>query len=107
MYGRPMNVSIIGRRIITLPNGWTDEGGLNVIGSSRIDAAAATPGEGAKLSLYSIVGGIDVVVPRGARVRLEGFSLLGSRRVEVTPGDGPEITINAISIVGRLRVTEA
>jgi len=102
-----MNVSIIGRRIITLPNGWTDEGGLNVIGSSRVDAAAATPGEGAKLSLYSIVGGIDVVVPRGARVRLEGFSLLGSRRVEVTSGDGPEITINAISIVGRLRVTEA
>lgn len=106
MYRPGVHVSIVGSRSITLPPGWTEERGLSVIGRTRVDASAS-PGDGAKLSLCSIVGAIDIVVPRGARVRLDGFSLLGSRRVDVRPGDGPEITIAAISIVGRLRVTEA
>ena len=36
-----------------------------------------------------------------------GLALLGDRRIEVAAGNGPEIHINAYSIVGDVVVTDA
>ena len=46
-------------------------------------------GPGASLTFVGVAGDLEIQVPPGSRVRESGFSLLGDRRIEVTPGDGP------------------
>ena len=45
-------------------------------------------------------------VPPGSRVRESGFSLLGDREIEVTPGDGPEIQLKVYGLLIDVKVSE-
>ncbi|MFN8109266.1 MAG: hypothetical protein U0Y82_05380 [Thermoleophilia bacterium] len=101
-----MQISLIGGRDLRLGTDWRSERSFTLIGGSKLDATA-TPANGeGRIKAISIVGGADITVPRGARVRLMGGSLLGGRRVDVTPGDGPVINILACSLVGGVHVHE-
>jgi hypothetical protein len=100
-----MDVSILGGRRISLPSGWRRQTSVSLLGGSRIDAGA-TPGEDAKLTIVTILGGIHMKVPKGAKVSVGGFSLLGGRKVETTPGEGPEISVRAFSFLGGIHITD-
>ena len=102
-----MSVSILGSRSVTLPDGWTKESSVSILGSAKVGARASTPGPDAKLSAFSLFGSTRVVVPVGARVTLRGFSLLGSKTLKVTPGDGPAISITGNSILGSTSVVQS
>jgi hypothetical protein len=98
------DIAIFGGRRITLPVGWTKQRLVAIFGGAHVDATAQ-PGEGAALMIVTILGGAEIVVPEGARVTIGGFALLGGRSVEVSSKeDGPEIRVNAYSVLGGLRV---
>ena len=101
-----MHVSLIGRHDVVLPAGWTSESSFGVLGRATIDATA-TPGEGAVIRVFSLIGTATVRVSAGARVRLVGGNLIGRRELDAASGDGPEITVLACSLVGGIRVTRA
>jgi hypothetical protein len=50
---------------------------------------------------------IVILVPTGAQVSMSGTSVLGSRELDVVPGDGPEISIRGVAILGSVEVKEA
>ena len=99
-----MDVAILGDKTSTLPAGWTQETAVALLGDINLDTSG--PGENATLTLAGVVGDVRVRVPSGSRVHVGGFRLLGDRRVDVSPGDGPEIRINAYGILGDLVVTD-
>ena len=101
-----MQVAILGDRTSTLPADWAKETVVAVLGDLRLDASAGA-GDGATVTCVGILSDVHVRVPRGSRVREGGFGLLGDRRIEVSPGDGPEIRINAFSLFGDLVATDA
>ena len=101
-----MQISLLGGRDLRLPAGWGSETSYTLIGGAKVDATAE-PRPGAKLRVYTVIGGADVLVPKGARVRLKGGSLIGGRKLDVSHGDGPEITILACALLGGVRVHEA
>ena len=100
-----MDVSIIGGREITLPQGWQRQTLVLVVGGAEIDARAK-PGQGATLTIVTIFGGVDLKVPAGAKISVAGFSLLGGRHVEITPGDGPEIAVRVFTVFGGVQITD-
>ena len=77
-----MQFSLLGGRRLRLPSGWTSE------------------------TSYTLIGGADVRVPKGARVTLKGGSLIGNRTLAVSPGDGPEILVLACSVIGGVTVRD-
>ena len=102
-----MNVAIFGRfgKRLLAP-GWKRETAFAALGGADFDLSDAPPGEGARLTVIVIFGGISVQLASGTRVTLHGFSLLGSREALVKPGDGPELTITAVAIFGGVRIKE-
>jgi hypothetical protein len=45
-------------------------------------------------------------VPPGSRVTGGGLSVFGDRKIEVSPGDGPEIRIDGFSLFGDVEVSD-
>jgi hypothetical protein len=65
------------------------------------------PGAAARLVAVSLLGGVRVTVPSGTRVEVRGFSLLGGRRLAISPAaSGPMINVAAYTIIGGLDVSE-
>ena len=98
-------VQAFGGRSHSLPPGWTDETIVSVIGSVELDAGE--PADGATLTVVAAVGSVNIHVPAGARVTIEGFTLLGGRKnIHGSPADGPRprVTIRAYSLVGSVQV---
>ena len=100
-----MYVTILGDRRATLPAGWTTETILLVLGDAQIDASAE-PDRGAKVTFIALAGEAVIRVPPGSRVTGGGISLLGDRKIDVSPGDGPEIRVDAYTFFGDLRITD-
>ncbi len=98
-----MQFSLIGAGTFVLPVGWTSQSHFAVLGRLKIDATAV-PGNGATIRAFSIIGGADIRVASGTRVRLRGGSLIGAREMDATVGDGPEITVLACTLLGGVRV---
>jgi hypothetical protein len=87
-----------------LPAGWGDETSLSALSPTRIDATAS-PADGARLNVISVMCATTVLVPPGSRIRLSGGDVLGSHSVQVEPReDGPEILIQAIPVLGRIKI---
>lgn len=99
-----MNIQFFSSRKTVLPQGWAKETSISIFGSTRIDATAP-PGEDAKLSVITLFGSAEVLVPQGCSIRLSGMDFFGSQSVEVepTPG-GPLIQLRAIPILGSIKV---
>jgi hypothetical protein len=100
-----MYVTILGDRRTTLPAAWTKETIVSVLADARIDASAGA-GTGAKLTFIALAGEAVIRVPPGSRITGGGFSLLGDRKSDVSPGDGPEIRVDAYTVFGDLQVSD-
>jgi hypothetical protein len=100
-----MYVTFFGDRRGTLPTGWTKETIVALLGDARIDATAPA-GPGATLTFLGLAGDAVVRVPPGSRVTGGGLSVFGDRKVEVSPGEGPEIRIDAFSLFGDVEVSD-
>ncbi len=93
---RPAVVSLLGD--VTegaLPIGWTDEQIVVLIGDVRLDLRTRPPGEAAILRVFHLVGDVRLHVSPGTRVTTSGTTLLGDQRVDVGPGEGPEVEVRA------------
>ena len=56
------------------------------------------------MTFVGLAGDAIVRVPPGSRVSGGGLSVFGDRKVEVSPGDGPEIRIDGYSLFGDVKV---
>ena len=80
-----------------------------VLGNIRIDLRELRSGdERLELDLWTVLGDIDVILPEGVDGELEGFAVLGNRRVELapvprTPGT-PRVVVRAHVVLGDLRL---
>ena len=77
-----------------------------MFGGGEFDLTGIRPGDGAHLTAIAVFGGIEIIVDPGTQVTMSGFSLAGSRDIEVTPGDGPAFSLRAIAILGSVEVKE-
>lgn len=81
---------------------------VSVIGGADLDlrqTRLAAPA--VTFTKVSLIGGVDVRAPRGVRVRVSGFSLLGGRRVDLeepTDPSAPTLEVRAFSLIGGVRV---
>jgi hypothetical protein len=101
-----MDFALVGGRQFTLQQGWGHEVLASVLGGTHV-IAPATAFPGANLTVVTVVGPTDIQVPRGSRIRLRGFTLFGSRKIEVRSSEGPEITVRAFSLFGPVTVNES
>ena len=79
-----------------------------VFGSRSLDPNPA-PGEVQELEVNSLFGSVQVVVPEGVEVRVQGFSLFGSRDCDdcrnPPPGpDVPVVEIEGVTLFGNVDV---
>jgi hypothetical protein len=86
--------------------GWTSERVISIFGSAKLDLTNRPPGEGAKLSAFTLLGSIEVTVPPGSRIAAGGISFLGSREIRVEPGDGPAMRMSLSAVLGSVEVKE-
>jgi predicted membrane protein len=89
-----------------LPAGWTDESIVVLMGDVRLDLRNRPPGEGAKLRVFRLFGDVHVRVPPASRLSVRGATLIGDRKVEVSPGEGPPFELSVSGLLGDLEVTE-
>lgn len=78
-----------------------------LIGGSDIDLSQALISDyDVTLKVVSIVGRVEVIVPRGVRVEVRAASLIGGRDIEVDDAthDSPMIRLTAFSLVGGVQV---
>lgn len=104
-----MNIAVFGgfgKRM--LASGWRHETVVALLGGGDFDLTGIVPGEDARLTVFAMFGGVDIVVDPGAEVRMSGFSLFGGREVEIAPGDS-DVTfrVRAIAIFGGVTVKSA
>jgi hypothetical protein len=81
---------------------------VTVIGGVSMDLREAElAAREVTVTSVTVIGGFDVVVPSGMRVEVEGFSLLGGRKVDVderAAPDAPTLRLRIFSIVGGVSV---
>ena len=100
-----MYVTLFGDRRGTLAAGWGNETIIALLGDARIDATGSAAA-GARMTFVGLAGDAIVIVPPGSRVTGGGLSVFGDRKIEVTPGDGPEIRIDGYSLFGDVKVSD-
>ncbi len=98
-----MHITIFGDRKTRLSPGWVKETLVSVFGDSTLDASA-DPGPGPVLTVIGLFAEATVRVPAGARITDGGLSLFGDRSVDVPPGEGAEVRINAYGAFCDLKV---
>jgi uncharacterized protein DUF1707/cell wall-active antibiotic response 4TMS protein YvqF len=78
---------------------------VNVMGGADLDLREAVlEAPEVEITVWSIMGGSDVIVPEGVHVELGGFALLGANQMRVegeAPGPGaPVVRVKAWSLLG-------
>jgi hypothetical protein len=78
---------------------------IAVMGGGEIDLRNAVLTEGElRITIFSFMGGVNVVVPPGVDVECSGFALMGGNDAHVPPQDLPpgarRVHVRAISIMG-------
>ena len=101
-----MNLAIFGGFGKPLAPGWSKETAVAIFGGGELDLVGAPPVQNARLTAVAILGGLSVLVPPGSRVRMSGLSLLGGRAVKSRQGDGPEILVHAVAVLGGIEIKE-
>lgn len=93
---------------------WTPSRRLNVIavmGGAELDfREARIPAGITELNVFAWMGGVEVVVPPGVRVEMNGIALMGgfeehSRTVEPPPPDAPVLRIGGFALMGGVDVS--
>lgn len=79
-----------------------------VFGGAELDLTNATLAPGANLDVFTAFGGVEITVPRGWRVEINGFPVFGGyENVTVkdeVPQNAPLLTIDATVLFGGLDV---
>ena len=78
--------------------------GYALMGKAVVDLRREDLPDGTRVRVRSLMGEVEVQVPPGAVVRLSGFSLMGERKVAVAPGGGPVVHVDAIAVMGSVKV---
>ena len=100
-----MFIAILGDRRSTLPTDWTKETVVAVAAETSFDASAGA-GRDASLTFIGLFGDLEIRVPSGSRIKEGGLSLIGDKKIEVSPADGPEIRIKVYGLFSDVRITE-
>jgi hypothetical protein len=80
-----------------------------VLGDVRLDLRGLrSDDEQIEFDLWTVLGNIDVILAEGVDGSLEGFAVLGNRRIELapvprTPGT-PRVVVRAHAVLGDLRL---
>jgi len=91
---------------------WRIEGETNAVsfmGGCLLDLREAeVVGDEAVINAFAFMGGIDVIVPEGIRVELDGFAFMGGKNgriknVPIIPGS-PVIRVHAFAFMGGVNV---
>lgn len=79
-----------------------------VFGGAELDLRNAIPAPGATLDVFAAFGGVEIDVPRGWRVDINGFPVFGgydnATSKENLPPDAPRLNIDATVLFGGLAV---
>lgn len=100
-----MQIAIFGDRRHTLARDWTRQRLVALFATATCDSTAGA-GRSAKMTFVGLFGDLEVRVPAGARVTTSGFRLFGDERVDVSPGDGPEVRVTCYGIFSDLTITD-
>jgi hypothetical protein len=78
---------------------------VNVMGGADLDLREAVlDGPEVEITVWSLMGGSDVIVPEGVNVELEGFALLGGNKLRIegppAPPGAPVVRVRAWSLMG-------
>ena len=101
-----VQVSILGSTVTGAAPGWTRETVVSVLGSLKLDLSGSPPADGARLTVAALVGSNTIILPAGTRVSVSGLSIFGARRVKVSPGDGPAISVAVYAVFGSTKITD-
>lgn len=75
-----------------------------VMGKSVIDLRRDDLAEHVRVTAYTVMGEIEVLVPPDATVHLSGVTVMGERKVTVTGGSGPVIEVFGVAVMGAVKV---
>jgi DUF1707 SHOCT-like domain/Cell wall-active antibiotics response LiaF, C-terminal len=95
-----------GRWVVPAESWWT-----GVVGNCRLDLTKAQfEAPVTTINIGLVMGSIEVRVPKGYEIHLEGTSLLGSKRVRLDgpppPPGAPVIRIRVVSGLGAVKITD-
>jgi hypothetical protein len=84
---------------------------IAVMGSCKLDLrGAAISAPVTTINAYAVMGAVDVVVPFGVEVELDGISIVGGREAKLTgpppPPGAPVVRINAFALMGAVTVRD-
>lgn len=85
---------------------WSQEKIMLGIGDVKLDLAKKPPAPEASLNVFRLIGDVRIKVPRGARVSMGGFTLIGDRSVNASGGDGPVVNLNVNGLIGDVEIEE-
>ena len=80
-------------------------GGYAVLGKAVVDLRREDLPDGVRVRVRAVLGEVEVQLPPGSRVELSGVSVLGDRSVGVAAGAGPLVHLDAVALLGSVRVT--
>ncbi|HEX8455617.1 MAG TPA: DUF1707 domain-containing protein [Longimicrobium sp.] len=98
----------------TRKGAWTPSRQLNVIavmGGAELDFREARMPPGiTELNVFAWMGGVEVVVPPGVRVEMNGIALMGgfeehSRTLDPPPPDAPVLRVGGFALMGGVEVS--
>ncbi|MGI8536467.1 MAG: DUF1707 SHOCT-like domain-containing protein [Mycobacteriales bacterium] len=80
--------------------------GWAVLGSVRLDLRRPDLPDEVRVRVRTLLGEVEVLVPPGTTVHLSGASVMAERRVKVDgAGGGPVIHLDAIAVLGEVKVS--
>ena len=84
---------------------------IAVMGGCKLDLrGVAISAPVTVISAFALMGGIEVIVPFGVEVELEGIAIMGSKESKLTgppPAPGaPVVRINAVAVMGSVTVRD-
>lgn len=80
--------------------------GWAVLGTVRLDLRRPDLPDEVRVRVRTLLGEVEVLVPPGTTVHLSGASVMAERRVKVDgAGGGPVIHLDAIAVLGEVRVS--
>jgi predicted membrane protein len=90
-----------GHEVVSRSSSFRGGSATAVFGGVTIDLRnARLHPEGAVLDVTAILGGVEILVPRGWRVTTSGTPILGGIENKAEGGEGPELRIDALTVLG-------
>lgn len=97
-----------GRKVAAGPGEFRRGHATVVLGAADIDLTNAIPGPGAAVTATVVIGGCDIIVPPGWRVRITGTPIIGgwddTTQRDVIGADAPELEVRVLTVLGGVEV---